>query len=130
MMQRRGLTLIEVLAATVLISLIAVTCLPVMQQAAVTLRETAGGVTARELALLADTWLEEATPDFSDRNQSCRSSLPWPDDPMRLPVEAELITTADPDADHAWLTFTYGDLTIVRWIPLEKKNGLKEAVEP
>jgi prepilin-type N-terminal cleavage/methylation domain-containing protein len=121
-MRRRGLTLIEVVAATVLLSLLAAASLPLLRRAreAVAADES---VATRfgELARFADNAL--ADPGGS----GLREAL---DNPAAAPIELTgfghgSVTVArlepvDALLEHAWVAFRTGEFEVHRWIPRPK----------
>jgi len=130
-MTRRAMTLVEALAATVLLAVLAGACLPLMQQAMRSLREAdAAGFDVRDLSLMADAFVAEpeafTTVPFDDMTEI---EVAWPDTADRDPVRVERLVRVDApatdtpddddDDDHAWLVFSCGPFTVCRWVPIE-----------
>ncbi len=119
-MIRRGLTLIEVLAATVLLSLIAATCLPLMQKA------------TRDLAALhaPPTWditdlqdlMEEVTEEplaFGLEDwPPVAANIAWPEGGSRPPVDVRRIHEV---SGHVWLEAVCDDHSIFVWVVLPEE---------
>ncbi len=116
-MMRRGLTLIEVLAATVLLSLIAATCLPLMQKATRDLAATptpAAWDTIQLQDLMDEVAQDPAAFGIEDW-PPIAATLAWPDGAARPPVELRRIHEADP---HVWLEAACDGQRIFVWAAL------------
>ena len=133
-MTRRAMTLVEVLAATVLLALLAGACLPLMQQSMRSLREAdAVGFDARELSLLADAFVAEPQAFTAvPLEEMTQVEIAWPETADRDPVRVERLVRlgapaddvpAEEKPDHAWLAFSCGPLTVCRWVPIEEQEG-------
>jgi prepilin-type N-terminal cleavage/methylation domain-containing protein len=138
----RGLTLIEVLAGTVLLSILAVACLPLLQSASNSLTGASlpeSGPDAMELGVLADAIVEKLAlaglKDEADLLNADGVQIPWPDDVKRqaptstggaLPTAVLhcLKSNADtkPSADHAWLVVECQGQHVARWIKISKPS--------
>ena len=143
-MRRRGLTLLEVLAATVLMTMIAAACIPILRSAASLLRdEDDDRINVHELACFLDSWLQEHGDDLAPEEFADGIELAWPEDPHRPPVYVQLLSASNETADHIWLIFTptpgtpgsgqresggYGvdagtGPVIIRWVAVEPDEG-------
>jgi hypothetical protein len=119
------MTLIEVLAATVLLAALAATSARVLQSVRSDSQQTLG-TPFFELASLADSFIAEPAA-FGvniplDKIGAEQSAIRWPNRPNREPV---LITRVDPQSpvkDHAWLVFQHGSSAVSRYIPLSVKE--------
>ena len=124
MMRRHGLTLVEVLASTVLLTLVAATCMPLLRQAMRVLGEPAPPFELLELVEFADAFIVDlaasATDEIEPLDDQFPRELPWPDDPDRPAVTIRRLTGED--ADHAWLTFTCDRWTVCRWKAVEPRD--------
>ena len=123
-MSRRGLTLLEVLAAAVLLAVVAGTCVPLLRNALPALRAPDHQFELFELARVADSIIAEpaafgieAWPEIGDQ------WITWPDVPDRPVITVRLIRVGEPQVNHGWLAFSSGDWTIHRWIALDVDEG-------
>jgi hypothetical protein len=126
MRRRRALTLVEVLAATVLLAILTGTCVPFIERAARDLAEPHGVVPIDELGALADAVV--ADPEafgIEDIRTVDRFELAWPEAPGRPAVGITMLTQETPaggerteEPTHAWLTFTSGEAIVFRWIEI------------
>lgn len=116
---RRALTLVEVLAATVLLAMLAAACMPLLQRAMRGLDEPEAPFNPVELAQLADSFLADPSA-FGVESPSEQDELhfPWPEHPQRPPVTVRRLTAQDAEADHTWLAFSSGKTFIFRWVPV------------
>ena len=124
MMHRRGLTLLEVLASTVLLTMLASACLPLLRQAMSDLRPTDEPFALVELTQLAERFLADP-PAFgveSLESQSDELHLPWPEQPDRSPVTVRRLRVDAPPPDHAWLSFSCEGQRIFRWLVVEAER--------
>lgn len=124
MMRRRGLTLLEVLAATVLLTMLAGACVPLLRQAMNDLRQPDEPLALVELTQLAKLFLADPTafgiePPLLERDEL---HLPWPDQSDRTPVIVHRLSTDAGPHDHAWVSFTSGEQRIFRWIAIEDEQ--------
>lgn len=121
MTQRHGLTLLEVLAATVLLTMIAAVCTPLLRQAIRHLHEPDATVLIFDLAQFADGLVADPSEFDVESVQSVTGELqlPWLQHPDRPAVIVRRLNAIDPNTDHAWLSFTCGNNTVFRWIALE-----------
>jgi prepilin-type N-terminal cleavage/methylation domain-containing protein len=124
MNQCRGLTLLEVLAALVLMSMIAATVAPVLSESLAILREAeAGDPDLIGLNALADAYVEEHFVDVpapADENFELPvTTMAWPDDPARDPASVQVLQAQAPGVDHLWLVFRDGTQFVLRALPLD-----------
>ena len=133
MRHRRGLTLVEVLAATVLLAVMAAVCTPLLRQSMRALDQAPVPFAPHELAAVADTvaadpgrYGAEGVEEITDQE------IPWPDEPERPPITLRLIVPEGPETDHAWLALTCGGVTVHRWINIVSLDlsGLDEDEPP
>ena len=127
MTARRGLTLVEVLASTVLLTLIAATCVPVLRQAMDAAREPTRSIDLVDLAELADQLAGD--PDaLGPLGAEGQLELPWPDQPDHPAVLISRLESAGGDeVDHAWLTFNCDGWSVTRWIVIESDAAPEDA---
>lgn len=127
----RGLTLVEVLAATVLLAVVAGVAASLLAHARLSL-ERARGYRATELAdlaLFADRFLDD--PGAFGRDGPLERgaeaiALAWPERPERPRVVVHRLD-ADPDVNEeevagAWLVFEFGTVTVSRWVRAEREH--------
>jgi len=121
----RALTLVEVLAAVVLLSILSAASAQMLGAVRDHI-DHAPGIVLSELTIFADTFMEEpakfgvnALPEnISDEELT----VPWPDEPARAPVTLARIEPDNPATEHAWLAFRCGTLVVVRYIPVLPKE--------
>lgn len=138
MTNHRALTLIEVLASIVLLTILAGSCVPLLQRAMRTLGEQQPrSVSMVELGLLANKLMQEpATFSIDDLSKLDSLSLPCPEHPDRDPVEVKLLTAAEsvdvkPSEERIpgiWLRLACDGQVIYRWLPAppEEDQGASE----
>ncbi len=125
MMRRRGLTLLEVLASTVLLTMLASACVPLLRKAMNDLRQPDKPFALVELTLLAELFLTDP-PAFgveSLPSQSDELHLPWPERPGRSPVTVRRWHADTPPRDHAWLSFSCEGQRIFRWLAVKADDA-------
>ena len=115
----RGLTLIEVLASTALLAMMAAACVPLLRQSMRAAREPEHPIELLELAQIASGFLADPSALKLGQERGSRE-MPWPDHPERPPIAFERLTSEDVGANHAWVTFTCAGLTVSRWVPVEQ----------
>jgi hypothetical protein len=122
---RPALTLIEVLAATVLLALVAGTCASLIRAATGQLAGGPAGPPISELAGLADRWLDPANQDGpSPMSEWLRSGqddldIPWPGDPAHPGVHLHLLRSTGGDAARTWIELECSGTRVWRWMPVE-----------
>jgi prepilin-type N-terminal cleavage/methylation domain-containing protein len=123
-MSRRGLTLLEVLAATVLLAILAGACVPVLQRALSALRPSQRQFELLELARVADSVVAEPSAFGVDAvSEASEQRMGWPDHTDRPVITVRLLAADDPDAEHGWLAFSSGGWTVHRWMELDVGKG-------
>ncbi len=126
MRRRRGLTLVEVLASAMLLTLLAGTCVPLLRQATRVIREGGPPFELFELAEFADAFVADPaafeTDEIGPLDEQAQLELPWPQAPDRPAITVRRLTVDDADADHAWLTFTCDRWTVCRWMAVEPQD--------
>ena len=128
----RGLTLVEVLASLVLLSVLTAACVPLLQRAAhITTGDVSHDARIRfELATLAGAAINDPAhfglPDWSTIDSTL---IPWIDHLDRDPVAVARIPDStgiekNPDDPHRlnghWLKFTCEGRSLFRWIAGDK----------
>lgn len=120
---RRAMTLVEVLAATVLLAMLAAACMPLLQRAMRALDEPSppdAPFGLLELSQLADSFLADASAfGVESLSEQDELQLPWPEHPQRPVVTVRRLTAQDAEADHSWLAFSSGKTCIFRWVPVD-----------
>lgn len=113
MSNTRGLTLLEVLLALVLMSAFSAAALPLFVETHRALRAPAPEASTFELARTVDRILEARSKEpFADL-----ASVAWPANPEREPIAVEL--RREKGADHAWLLFRWREFTLLRYEAIE-----------
>ncbi len=125
MIRRRGLTLLEVLASTVLLTMLASACLPLLRQAMSDLRQTDEPFALVELTQLAELFLAdpsafgvESLPSELDELH-----LPWPEQSDRSPVTVRRLSADAPPHDHDWVSFSCEGQRVFRWLAVEADDA-------
>jgi prepilin-type N-terminal cleavage/methylation domain-containing protein len=122
MPRRAGLTLIEVLAATVLLGVLAVTCVPLLRDIAVTGTQPPVNIDHIDLSFAADAIIENRSSLGLDTWPAEPTLIPWPDDPSHPLVEVRL--QARPSVtDGGWLIFRCEAAAVVRWVALDPEQS-------
>ena len=145
MIVRRAMSLIEVLAATALLAIIAAACVPMLQRAA-TVRSTHSNepsITTRELAEAADEILADPSIVGLDQwPEAEQFQIRWPPPERRngsaSPQDSnEALTLAQSsrpritvrqlhasteDVDHQWLLFACDGTTVCRWHAIDDQD--------
>lgn len=122
-MTRRAMTLVEVLAATVLLSALAVAAVGFMRDAARVARSTDDPHRdVFELARVADGAMksEALVRRLAVRDRFPAATLPVDGGPS---VRLTRLDPASPDADHAWALFERHGCTVSRWVKLDPSRG-------
>ena len=119
MRSHRGLTLIEVLTATVLMAILVGTCVPILRQASRAMYLPVRPFEIRELATLADQFVADpATFGLEEALPEQPFELNWPETvPDRPPVLVSRLHGEDAEDGHEWLVFSCAHVTVVRWLP-------------
>ena len=124
MMLRRGLTLLEVLASTVLLTMLASACLPLLRQAMDDLRQMDEPFALIELTQLVEMFLADPAAFGVESPPSERDELhlPWPEQSNRSPVVVHRLSAEAGPHDHAWLSFTSEGQRIFRWVAIKDEQ--------
>jgi len=128
---RRGLTLLEVLAATVLLAMIGSACAPVIAQALRHCHESPPTTTDFELNNLADQFIESpGAREMSGQNTSTPDasmelSKPGENPGDQITVNICSANARQINADHQWLIFECNGRSVCRWMPLTAGDQLK-----
>jgi len=125
--RRRAMTLIEVLATTVLLAILSSVCASLLRSVPVTMAHQSGDMAAIDLLALerlADELITE--DDFLARlttDSSADMIVGWPGEPARPPVRirrVELGASGD-EPTRAWVAFSCGELIVWRFIDLPEE---------
>lgn len=116
----RAMTLIEVLVSIVLLTMLAVACVPLIRDVAQPNSDDA--IPLHELSTFADNVMAEPE-QFGIEQQKLNEpvELSWAEHAEREPIRLVRVdtTTTDAPATHAWLLFTCGAHTVIRYLALE-----------
>lgn len=126
-MTKRGLTLVEVLAATVLLSLIAAAIVPTLARCLAVLPHQSID-DGYDIARVADAFLTDSKA-FGFENEDWvltadRFEVPWPGELSQSqiePIQVQVIRSAAENIDHVWLAFRSGEQAALRWMKLPPK---------
>jgi type II secretory pathway pseudopilin PulG len=118
----RGLTLIETLAATVLLSLLISTCVPIIQGSLQHLQADAvQELDVRTLGLLVDEHLVTVDPEAILESGSI--PLIHTDTGEIIDASCRVLTAGTEDAvNHVWIAFEAGGVTILRYIVVSEST--------
>ncbi|MCP3905290.1 MAG: prepilin-type N-terminal cleavage/methylation domain-containing protein [Planctomycetes bacterium] len=122
-MTHRGLTLVEVLASTVLLVVIATVCLPTITAAREHLAADPDMVPVDLLGAAADEFMAEPESHGVE-------SLPDLEQVEITPSIGAVVVTrveGSTDADHVWLRFSAGTTSVFRWVRLPEEEAIEEA---
>ena len=124
MRRHKGLTLLEVLAATVLLSMIAAACVPLLQQAMRHLHTPIESISIFDLAELADAFVADPAQFNVESIQSMDDELPlpWPNFTDRPGILVHPMMADDPAVNHTWLRFSCADRSVYRWITVDPEQ--------
>ncbi|MCK4872012.1 MAG: hypothetical protein KAS72_04730 [Phycisphaerales bacterium] len=121
----RALTLIEVIAAAALLSLLAAVTVPLLRDVRTALTTQQPVTDLFELARLADAVV--ADPESygiqltgQSRADASEQSVFWPGAPEQRRVGVRYLTSIG--ADHVWVAFQCGDRAVYRCIPVERDD--------
>lgn len=133
----RGLTLLETLAATVILSLIAVACVPMLQDARASLEQpSAPACDLIELALLADAVMADPKAHGLEKSTDV-AVLQWPQEMVerepRLALRPVQVTVLTPSIDdpgrherrHQWVSFVCDGVVVLRWTAVEEAQEVQ-----
>ena len=113
---RSGMTLVEVLAALMLLTLIATTAVPVMRYAFGTLRAAPLGEELSELGELADAFLEDPAAFGFPGALPDEGVLVWTDEPGREPARFRVLASNEADLQHAWVAVQAQGVAVFRFL--------------
>ncbi len=118
---RRGLTLVEVLCASVLLAVLASACVPMLTGSLRKLHEPASTFQIEELGEAADLAMNAPEMFGADRiDDLAGQEIAWPDATDRAPIRIELIESANAEQpNHAWLVFSCAEQAVYRWMKVE-----------
>lgn len=119
----RGMTLVEVLLATVLMTALAVVCLPVLR-AVPTAAGEARPPTLTDLSLFADECVADPAA-FGDASLSepGRFVIAVHDRPDWEELQIEVLDSGEAGPSHRWVVFRCGDVVTCRWTPIKRAEG-------
>lgn len=123
----RAMTLIEVLAATVLLSVMVAACVPWLRMGDLP-PQNEEQISQRELSVLADLMLADPDlfglmiTDSLGQTQPIASSMI--DEVSSASVSMRVYWSDQPEVDHGWAVFSAGDVQVFRWI---KKPDTQES---
>ena len=123
MRRHHGLTLVEVLAATVLLAILAAACVLLLQRAMRALQPPDPGFEFLELAQLADLFIADpSTLGGEALPQEGEHQALWPEHPDRPLITVHRLTANDPEAEYAWLVVSSGQWAVHRWVPNDREE--------
>ncbi|MHC4414373.1 MAG: type II secretion system protein [Planctomycetota bacterium] len=123
MRRRRGLTLVEVLASTVLLAILAATCMPLLRQAMRVLHEPESSFEMFDVSQFADRFIVHPGPGgIKLLSEGDQLELPWPEHPDRAPITVRRMTAGETDTGRAWLTFSCEGRSVSRWVAVERSE--------
>lgn len=123
----RAMTLVEVLAATVLLAMVAGTCASLLRSVAQHANDGDLVLRTDELAELADRWLRdravESAPPALDWPQFRGSELDcaWPTNPARDHIRVRLVQCKEGDV-RCWIELESGGARVWRWCPADRDD--------
>ena len=110
------MTLVEVLAALTLLTLIATVAVPVLRSAFGTLRARPVGEELSDLAELADAFVADPTT-FGFRGELPEEGvLVRTDEPGRELGRFWVLASKEADAEHTWVAVEAGGVAVFRWL--------------
>lgn len=120
---RRGLTLLEVVAAAVLLASSVVVCLPLIKDIAAAESRPPIEVACLDLGDLAERILTDPKDVGLGTHLNLRPGLDvelaWPDEPERPRIRVR-VQSSQMSADHAWLVLECQGVSAARCIPIER----------
>lgn len=131
----RGMTLLETLAATVLLGVIAAAVLPLVRTAGAGRAPGSAALSEAELSVLVDRVLDDpagygvdddllSTPGASG---SVYVETPVEERIVGLRFEVLVPAERAPDAPHTWVLWAVDDVRTLRWTPLPDVGGERAA---
>jgi len=128
--KRRALTLVEVLASVVILTMLTVACLPLLRDAAHGLERTEPDAELFELSRLADEVVEDPEAFGIGALESVEQvQISWPEEPGREPVDVSRLQAQSDEVrdapDHCWLVFRCGGRETLRYLPMSETESAK-----
>jgi len=114
---RAGLTLIEVVAALALLTLIAVTCLPLLRQATNFPSPVDRSSSLQAVRGLAASFLD-APEHFGYDELSDMGYLTGADALDESPLTFRRLEPQESEIDHQWMAFSRDGVRVFRWVPV------------
>jgi prepilin-type N-terminal cleavage/methylation domain-containing protein len=126
---RRGLTLIETLAATVLLSLLISACVPIIQGSLQRLQsDVVQELDVQTLGLMVDEHLVTVDPEAMLESGSI--PLIHADTGKSIDVSCRVFSTSTEDVvNHVWVAFEAGGVTILRYIVVPETTDVGDMDE-
>lgn len=128
--QRRAMTLIEVLAATVLLALLGSACASLLRSAPVMPADPAADTTSIDMLALEGA-ADELLDDQRLRERLIADaisefSVPWPDEPARPAIQIRRVEqeTSVGKPAHAWIALSCGQFVVWRCVQLSKERSI------
>lgn len=131
---RRGLTLIEIVTATVLLTVMAAICAPLLRNAVALSTRDRPSVDLDALSILADEVVRDSQSfglESLNEPYGTEIEISWPDslredlelDTSVPPVHLEIVRSdgGEEELNHVWVLFTCGPFSIARWIRTEEE---------
>jgi len=122
MISTRGMTLVEVLAALALLSLVLSALVPLFREAASLSgsRSTGGEVTLFDLAMWADALLQQEDASWRDLPEGSSTLVLSPADTHVPEITVRRLRAPGDEAlGRGWWVFESADLAVVRWVPAD-----------
>ncbi len=119
---RRGLTLVEVLCASVLLATLASACVPMLTSSLRKLHEPISTFQIEELAEIADLAINELDLFGVDHiDDLTGQEIGWPDEATDRPaIRVELLEPASAEQpEHGWIVFSCAEHSVYRWMEIE-----------
>ncbi|MCC6909704.1 MAG: type II secretion system protein [Phycisphaerales bacterium] len=125
---RRAMTLIEVLAATVLLAILGSVCASLLRSVPVLPTKFDANATTIDMLALgsaADELLDDR--ELRERlvaDPGAAFTMPWPDDPARPPIQIRRVEhePAAEKPEHAWVAFSCEHFIVWRWLELPRES--------
>ena len=116
----RGLTLLETLCASVLLTMIAATCIPMMQSATQVTHviDSTTHSSLFDLSIFVDQWLDEQKLVIHADDPPLFIEIPWLEGEIHSYVQVTQLECNTPDIDHTWFVFQCGEQQVLRSVPV------------
>lgn len=115
----RGLTLLEVLIATVLMTMIAATCVPALREAAMVMQSDELTIEYIELTAIIEEWLDEHSHPLEELPEGEAMTIDGIDTVVDQPATIRFLRSDVEEADHGWLVGQCGQVELLRWVPID-----------